>query len=129
MESQLKKILYIDDDEDLLNVVKLSLEEMGGYSVEICPSGDEGIRVAEEWRPDLIMLDVMMPDMDGPATLKCLKKNLHVGRTPVFFMTARGKETHAEAYLAMGAAGTIAKPFDLFGLSGEVNAMWRRLSS
>ncbi len=128
MDSQLKKILYIDDDEDLLDVVKLSLEEMGGYSVEICTNGDEGVRAAEEWQPDLIMLDVMMPERDGPATLKDLKGKDGTSKIPVVFMTARGSETHSQGYLALGAAGTIAKPFDPFGLAEQVDALWKRLS-
>jgi CheY-like chemotaxis protein len=124
----LERILYIDDDEDLLEIVKLALEETGGYSVTACANGEQGVRLAAEWQPDLIMLDVMMPVIDGPATLKRLKQSSITEHIPVVFMTARSSASQAAGYRSMGAAGTIAKPFDPFGLAEQVAGLWEQLS-
>jgi CheY-like chemotaxis protein len=124
----LEKILYIDDDEDLLEIVTLALEESGGYAVTACSSSEEGVRVAAEWQPDLIMLDVMMPEMDGPATLKRLKEASATKDIPVVFMTARSSASQAEGYRSLGALDTIAKPFDPFSLAAQVTGLWQGIA-
>ncbi len=123
MHRPLRKILYIDDDEDLLEMVKLSLEEVGGYTVIVCADGLEGVRLASDWQPDLILLDMNMPEMDGPATLHQLK-NSAAAHIPVVFLSA----SRCEEYLSLGAAGTLKKPFDPMLLAGQVAELWHSVS-
>ncbi len=123
MSRPLRKILYIDDDGDLLEMVKLSLEELGGYTVIVCADGLEGVRLAIEWQPDLILLDMNMPEMDGPATLQRLKGS-PAAHIPAVFLSA----SRCEDYLVLGAAGILAKPFDPMQLAGQVADMWHSVS-
>lgn len=112
------RILYVDDEADIREVALMALELDPDNQVRACASGGEAIRVVPEWQPDLILLDVMMPGMDGPATLSALREQ---GRdVPVVFITARTQESEREALLAAGALGVIAKPFDPMTLADAV---------
>jgi CheY-like chemotaxis protein len=122
----LKRILYVEDEPDIQTVAKLALEAIGGFVVEACSSGHEALRRAEAFRPDLILLDVMMPGLDGPATLRELRGLEALARTPVVFMTARVQPREVADYRAMGAADVIAKPFDPMILPEKVRESWRR---
>ncbi|NBX04177.1 MAG: response regulator [Alphaproteobacteria bacterium] len=122
---QLKNILYIDDDRDILSVARLALEKIGGFHVDTCSNSSKGIAVAEATQPDLIMLDVMMPGVDGPSLLRSLKTNVQLCGTPVVFMTARVQSAEMDKYAACGSAGVIPKPFNPMTLPKELNALWQ----
>ncbi|MFN3373276.1 MAG: response regulator [Chloroflexus sp.] len=124
--ASLQKILFVEDDPDIQMVAQLALEAVGGYTVQMCSSGAEALAVAEQFAPDLILLDVMMPGMDGPTTLAELRKKPALAQTPVIFMTARVQRHEVEQYLALGAADVISKPFDPMTLSAQVAAIWMK---
>jgi two-component system OmpR family response regulator len=119
---QLRHVLCVDDEEDIQEVVKLCLEMDGGLTIDTCPGGAEALAHLAHTTPDLILLDVMMPGMDGPATFAAMKaKGMDV---PVIFMTARVRGAEVSQYLEMGAAGVIPKPFDPITLVSEVRRLW-----
>jgi len=119
---QLRHILCVDDEEDIQEVVKLCLEMDGGFTIDTCNGGAEALAFLADAKPDLILLDVMMPGMDGPATFAAMKsRGLDV---PVIFMTARVRGAEVSQYLDMGAAGVIPKPFDPVSLANEVQQLW-----
>jgi CheY-like chemotaxis protein len=125
MENQLHRVLCIDDNADVLEIVKLALEVVGGYSLATCRSGEQGLSKAAAWRPDLILLDVMMPGMDGLATLRELQEDKSLCDIPVLFMTASVTVDEQEEYWRLGVAGVIGKPFNPLTLAHEVQTMWR----
>ena len=112
--------LYVDDEDDIREIAQMSLELEPEFEVRSCSSGMQALVDAAEWQPDLILLDVMMPDMDGPETLKRLAESGPTASIPVVFITARTQTHEVERYLAMGALGVIAKPFDPLALAAEV---------
>jgi CheY-like chemotaxis protein len=115
-------ILCVDDEEDIQEVVKLCLELDGGFIIDCCAGGAEALALLAHTKPDLILLDVMMPGMDGPATFAAMKaRGLDV---PVIFMTARVRGAEVSQYLDMGAAGVVPKPFDPVTLASEVRQLW-----
>ena len=122
--SELKTILYVEDDEDIQMVAQMALEMVGGLSLRTCSSGWEAIDAAGSLHPDLILLDVMMPDMDGPATLVELRKLPNTRETPVVFMTAKVQAAEVSHYRSLGAVGVIAKPFDPMLLAQQVRSLW-----
>jgi len=126
MTKILNSILMVEDEPDIQTVAKLSLESVGGFSVEICSSGQEAIEKAPKIKPDLILLDVMMPGMDGPTTLQELKKIPEITGTPVIFMTAKVQPQEVQQYLELGAINVIAKPFDPMTLSDNVRDIWEK---
>ena len=115
----MQRILFVDDDEDIRTIAHLSLTAVGGWQVTLAASGPQAIELAQREQPDLIILDVMMPGMDGLATLQRLRGDERTASIPVVFMTAKVQKTDVEHYRAAGA-GLIAKPFDPMGLSGEI---------
>jgi DNA-binding response OmpR family regulator len=119
------KILVIDDDADIRSIARLSLSRLGGMEVIEAASGDEGVRRAREETPDVILLDLMMPTMDGLDTLAALRAQPATALTPVIFLTARAGE-EAERLRALGAAGVLIKPFDPRTLSQDVRALVAR---
>ncbi|HET9210073.1 MAG TPA: response regulator [Thermoanaerobaculia bacterium] len=124
----LRRILFVEDDPDIQVVATMALESLGGFSVFSCASGAEALSRFAEIAPDLVLLDVMMPGMDGPATLAALRQ-LPSGGVPVVFMTARVQAHEIASYREMGAADVIAKPFDPMTLAETVQTIWRSLSS
>ena len=125
--TDLTHVLCVDDDPDILEVAQISLELVGGLTVTGLGGGAQCLAEAETIRPDLILLDVMMPGMDGPATLKALKAVPALKAIPVIFMTARVQEVEVEQYLAMGAVAVIPKPFDPMTLADQIKAIWAGL--
>jgi two-component system alkaline phosphatase synthesis response regulator PhoP len=115
-----RRVLIIDDDDGIREVAKMSLELVGGWTVSTAPSGGEGIRQAREQRPDGILLDVMMPDLDGPATLEQLRSDEVVGATPVIFLTAKVQASDRSRFAELDVAGLITKPFDPMTLPERV---------
>ena len=106
------KLLVIDDEEDIRDVATLTLELKEGWEVAAAGSGAEGIALARGARPDAILLDVMMPDLDGPSTLRLLRDLPETKSIPVIFLTAKVQAADRRRYLEMGVNGVIAKPFD-----------------
>jgi CheY-like chemotaxis protein len=104
--------LSVDDEPDIREIIDLALGLDPLFVVRECPSGREALRDAVEWRPDLILLDVMMPIMDGVTTLAQLRAERRTAMIPVVFMTARAQTHERERFMSLGAAGVIAKPFD-----------------
>jgi CheY-like chemotaxis protein len=114
------RILHVDDEPDIREVVEASLMLDPDFSVRSCGSGEEAVALAPEWHPDLVLCDVMMPVMDGPATLARLRQSPGTAETPIIFMTARAQPRELEHFKSLGAAGVIAKPFDPLTLCAEV---------
>ncbi len=125
MTQALNRILYVEDEPDIQTIGKLALETVGGFTVEVCSSGQEAIERAEGFAPDLILLDVMMPGMDGPSTLQALREQQRIADTPVIFITAKVQAQEIEEFKAMGAMDVIAKPFDPMTLSETIKEIWQ----
>lgn len=121
---RLNKILLAEDEADIRTIEKLSLEKVGKFEVSFCVNGREVIEKVDAYNPDLIMLDVMMPEMDGVAAYEALRKNPAHQKTPVIFMTAKIQPTEVQAYLKMGAIGVIHKPFDPMKLPELIRNIW-----
>ncbi len=126
MVEKLTRILYVEDEPDIQTVARLALETVGGFTVEICSSGSEALDKAPVFRPQLILLDVMMPVMDGPTTLRKLRELEQFSGTPVIFMTAKVQPGEIAGYKEMGAIDVIPKPFDPMALPSQVKAIWER---
>jgi CheY-like chemotaxis protein len=116
----IEKVLMVDDEPHVRRVAELSLARVGKWSVFLAASGAEALAAAEREHPDLILLDVMMPGMDGPTTLSALQAHAAVATIPVIFMTAKVQEREVERYLGLGAAGVISKPFDPMLLPAQI---------
>lgn len=117
------KILYVDDEDDIREIVQMSLELEPEFTVRTSSSGTAALDDAARWQPDLILLDVMMPEMDGPETLRRLADAPETAEIPVAFITARTQTHQVDRYLEMGAIGVIAKPFDPMLLAAEVKKL------
>ena len=120
------KILIIDDDADIRSIARLSLSRVGGMDVIEAASGFEGVRKAQEEKPDVILLDMMMPAMDGFETLSALRSQPATAMTPVIFLTARAVGDEVERMTTLGATGVLIKPFDPRTLSEDVRALMNR---
>lgn len=119
------KILLVDDEADIRKIAKLSLEAVGGHTALLAANATEALALAASERPDLILMDVMMPGLDGPSALAELRKNPALATIPVIFMTARVQRTDTEHYKRLGALGVIGKPFDPMTLSDEIKKIVR----
>jgi len=126
MSKDLSYIMMVEDEPDIQAVAKLSLEAVGGFSVEVCNSGQEALDRAVDIQPDLVLLDVMMPGMDGPTALRELKKLPELADTPIIFMTAKVQPQEVQEYKDMGALDVIAKPFDPMTLPDKVRSIWEK---
>jgi CheY-like chemotaxis protein len=116
------RIVHVDDEPDIREVVELSLSLDPDFTVQSCGSGKEALVVAAKWQPDFILLDVMMPGMDGPATLLQLRGNAKTASIPVIFMTARAQAREVDRFRSLGAVGVIPKPFDAMTLAALVRS-------
>ena len=116
----IESILIVDDEEDIRLVSRLSLGRVGGWQAFVAASGPEAVEVADREQPDLILLDVMMPETDGPATLALLRGQESTASIPVVFLTAKVQKREVERYLELGALGVIRKPFDPMTLPEEI---------
>ena len=120
MSKQRRRILLIDDEDDIREVVQLSLEMTAAWEVLAASSGKEGVAKAESEKPDAILLDVMMPELDGPATLKLLKANPAIRGIPVVLLTAKVHSAERSRFSELGAAAVMTKPFDPLKLASEI---------
>jgi len=126
MARVLKRILLVEDDADIRMIAAMALETVGGLEVVACESGSDAIERAPGVAADFILLDVMMPGLDGPATLARLRAIRETAATPVAFMTAKVQPHEIEALERLGAIAVITKPFDPMTLADQVRALWQR---
>jgi len=122
--SDLKTILYVDDEPDIREVVQMSLSLVEGLDVQTCESGERALQLLPHLQPNLLLLDVMMPGMDGPSTLLKLRTMPGLDRIPVVFMTAKAMPQEVARFRELGAVSVIAKPFDPIQLGHQVIAIW-----
>ncbi|WP_417492254.1 response regulator [Maricaulis sp.] len=124
MSDDLKRILYVEDVGSIATVAVMVLEDLGGFEVRHFLSGQEALDALPGFAPQLVLLDVMMPGMDGPETLRRIRE-LPEGRDlPAIFMTAKAQVHEQDEYIAMGALGVIVKPFEPVSLSQTIRDMW-----
>ncbi|SFP42470.1 response regulator [Tranquillimonas alkanivorans] len=124
--TQLKRILHIDDDDDIREIVGIALRDVGGFELAQGSAGKDAAGIARDFRPDLVILDMMMPHMDGRATLEALRAEPGLEDVPAIFMTAKtGGEIDGVA-ADSGAIAVITKPFDVMTLCDEVQDAWSR---
>lgn len=127
--AELQRILYVEDQADIRAVTEVALEKVGGFELQVCSGGEEALALAIDFAPDLFLLDVMMPGMDGPSTLQALWKLPGLENVPVIFMTAKVQTNEVAEYMAMGAIDVIFKPFDPMTLSNEIRDVWQKHSA
>ena len=121
---ELLKVMHVEDDPSIRLITKMTLEKIGKLTVLSCPDSQTAIAALPDFAPQLILLDVMMPGMDGPATLKAMQQTQTLDGILVLFMTAKVQEKEVEEYLAMGAGGVITKPFEPMNLAGQLREHW-----
>jgi CheY-like chemotaxis protein len=124
-DARLKRILYVEDEADIREIVRMSLEMVGQYQVSACGSCADALDIVDEFDPDLLLLDVMMPDVDGPETLELLRQHNSAADTPAIFLTASVQADELERYGAMGVVDVIIKPFDPMQLPAQIEASWQ----
>ena len=124
--TDLKKILYVEDEADIQAVASIALKTVGGFELLICSSGEQAIENAVSFLPDLLLLDIMMPGMDGPSTLKALWQLPELSKVPAIFMTAKVQPAEITEYKALGALDVIAKPFDPMTLAQQITTIWQQ---
>lgn len=117
----MKTVLLVDDEDDIREVAQMSLEMTAGWKIESANNGAAGIEKALEVSPDAILLDVMMPDMDGPSTFLKMREIPALSNTPVILLTAKVQAADKERFKEIGVSGVIAKPFDPMSLANQVN--------
>jgi len=122
----LKRILLVDDDADIQTVTSMALGSFGGYTVHVCGSAREAIDSAASFGPDLILLDVMMPGMDGLDTLKALRQIPATATTPVILLTARVQPADVAIYNELDSLAVIRKPFEPTALVETIHEIWTR---
>jgi CheY-like chemotaxis protein len=120
MPMHIEKVLLVDDDQNIRFLVQMALEGLTTWVVLVAESGLEALTIAQHEKPDLILLDMMMPGMDGQTTYNRLKEQGSLATVPVIFMTAKVQTHEVEDHLKLGAAGVIAKPFDPMTLHTEI---------
>lgn len=119
-------ILYADDDDDIRELLSLSLELTGGFVVDAVENGRQAVEKAIAVRPDLVILDVMMPGLDGPATLEQMRGREALAGVPVIFFTAKAQREEIAKLEALGAIGVLSKPFDPVTVGEEIRAIYQR---
>ena len=126
MSKPLQRILYAEDEPDIQEIAVLTLESIGGFSLKVCNTGQEALDAALSFQPDLLLLDVMMPEMDGPTALAEISKLPGMASIPTVFMTAKIQPQEIKEYKVMGALEIIAKPFDPMTLSDTIQNIWNQ---
>jgi len=123
----LNRVCYVEDDEDIQRIVRVSLERVGKMTVEVVGDPTVAIEAMARFRPDLVMLDWMMPAIDGPTLFRQMKLRPETSALPVVFITAKAAQRDLDELMALGAAGTISKPFSPKDLPDQLRAIWARL--
>lgn len=122
--NDLVRVMHVEDDQSIQDVARVALEIVGGFQVCTCSSGQEALDKFTAFAPQLVLLDVMMPGMDGPTTLKQLQQMFDLRQVPVVFMTAKVQASEIESYKALGASDVVVKPFDPMTLSSQIRQIW-----
>jgi two-component system, OmpR family, response regulator len=125
----LERVLYVDDDPDIREIAELALGDLAGLTVAVGSSGLEALDLVRSFGPQLVLLDVMMPGMDGPTAMQQIHDDPEFGQLPVVFLTAKIQSDEVERYLRLGAVDVIAKPFDPLTLGDQLQEIWARLSA
>ena len=120
----LERVLLVEDDRNVRRVAQLALEMVGGLKVCACESGAEALEAVAEFQPQLVLLDVMMPDMDGPTVLRRLRERPETASIPIVFLTAKVQNEELRQLRALGALDVISKPFDAMTLANSVKSIW-----
>lgn len=123
--SELKKVLYIEDEPDIRAVAEIALQQIGGLVLKCCASGPEGLESISDFDPQLILLDVMMPGMDGPTVLTHIRENTDYQHIPVVFITAKVQAAEVEDLMKLGAFAVISKPFSPMEIAGQLRDIWK----
>ena len=123
----LNRVCYVEDDEDIQRIVRMSLERLGKMTVEVVSDPMVAIGKITTFKPDLVMLDWMMPGMDGPTLFRKMKQLPETSGLPVVFITAKATQRDMDELVALGAAGTISKPFSPKDLPEQLRAIWAKL--
>jgi two-component system OmpR family response regulator len=123
----LNRICYVEDDEDIQRIVRMTLERVGKMTVEVVGDPTLAIEAMAAFKPDLVMLDWMMPKMDGPTLFRQMKLRPETRALPVVFITAKAAQSDLNELLALGAAGAISKPFSPKDLPDQLRAIWSKL--
>ena len=123
--AELKTILHVDDDPDIRVIIKMALEVVGSFDVVQFGSGADALAVADQLKPDLMLLDVMMPDMSGQQLWRELVENEALEGVPVIFLTAKAEDHFSDELLGQGAMSVITKPIDPMVLSQQIEKLWR----
>jgi CheY-like chemotaxis protein len=118
--AEINSILLVDDEPDIRTIAEMSLSQVGGWTTHLAENGAQALELAAQHKPDVILLDVMMPEMDGVTTFKALAAQAETRNIPVIFMTAKVQSHEKERYVGFGAAGVIAKPFDPMRLPTDI---------
>jgi two-component system OmpR family response regulator len=126
-ERALNRICYVEDDLDIQRIVRVSLERVGKLTVEIVGDSTRAIEAIIAFKPDLVMLDWMMPVMDGPAVLRAMRERAETRDLPVIFITAKASKQELDELRALGAVGTISKPFSPKDLPDQLRQIWKSL--
>ena len=127
MMSELKRILHVEDDPDIQAIAKLALERVGGFTVYGCKNGLVALDAIKQFKPDLLLLDVMMPAMDGPTLLKAVRAGdagVEFVDVPAIFLTAKIQSHETAPYLAIGALAVLSKPFEPMSLANQIREIW-----
>jgi len=122
----LNKLLLVDDDAMIRRIAAISLGRVGNWDVSTAESGVRALELLETYRPDVIMLDVMMPELDGPGTFQAIRAMGEFAKTPIIFMTAKVQTHEVQNYYRLGISGVIIKPFDPLTISAEVESIYNR---
>ena len=123
----LDRICYVEDDEDIQRIVRMSLERVGKMTVEVIGDPTLALDAITAFKPDLVMLDWMMPKMDGPTLFREMKQRPDLSALPVVFITAKASQQDLDQLLRMGAVGAISKPFSPKDLPDQLRAIWAKL--
>jgi CheY-like chemotaxis protein len=126
-DTPLQRICYVEDDEDIQRIVRMSLERIGKMSVQVVGDPLTAIDAIRAYKPELVMLDWMMPGMDGPTLYRKMKETPEVRDLPVVFITAKASQKELDELRSLGAAGTISKPFSPKDLPEQLRAIWKGL--
>ena len=126
-EKPLNRICYVEDDPDIQRIVRLSLERVGKMTVEVVTDSTRAVEAMIAFKLDMVMLDWMMPVMDGPAVFRAMRERDETRNLPVVFITAKASKQELDELQAMGAAGTISKPFSPKDLPEQLRGIWKGL--
>lgn len=121
---KLQRIVHVEDDESIRAIAKVALERVGSFTLLSCASGDEALEKTAQFAPDMILLDVMMPGLDGPTTLKKLRETMDLTEIAIVFITAKVQSSEIEYYKSIGACNVVLKPFDVMTLSEQLGKYW-----